>query len=333
MTVDLRPLGRTGLTVSRIGLGLAALGRPAYINLGHGSDLGADRSVEILERRAHEVLDAAYAAGVRYFDVARSYGLAEAFLSSWLDRLEADPTTITIGSKWGYTYVGDWRVDAEVHEVKDHSVDNLRRQFAESRELLGDWLSLYQIHSVTPESGVLNDQAVLEELMRVRELGVVVGLTTSGPRQGDAVMAALGAEVHGANPFMSVQATWNLLEQSAGEALATAHRSGWGVIIKEAVANGRLTPRGSDLNSAEQHGLLGRLAQRHGVDIDALAVAAATAQPWVDVVLSGAAKVEHLHSNLRALNVSLHEADLAELMKLREAPNDYWDRRAGLQWD
>ena len=75
-------LGSTGLVVSRLGLGLAALGRPAYINLGRSRDLGRDRSVADLERRCHEMLDAAYAAGVRYFDAARSYGMAENFLGT-----------------------------------------------------------------------------------------------------------------------------------------------------------------------------------------------------------------------------------------------------------
>jgi aryl-alcohol dehydrogenase-like predicted oxidoreductase len=67
-----RRLGRTGLQTTRLGLGLAALGRPAYINLGHAEDLPADRGVDALERRAHLVLDAAYEAGIRYFDAARS---------------------------------------------------------------------------------------------------------------------------------------------------------------------------------------------------------------------------------------------------------------------
>ena len=67
-----------------IGLGLAALGRPGYINLGHGDDLGADRSPEAMERGAHAVLDAALSLGVRYLDAARSYGRAEDFLGSWL---------------------------------------------------------------------------------------------------------------------------------------------------------------------------------------------------------------------------------------------------------
>src|SRR5262249_61078597 len=79
-----RELGRTGLKVSRIGLGLAAVGRPAYITLGRSTDLGADRTVTAMRTRSHALLDAADAAGVRYVDVARSYGRAEQFLVEWL---------------------------------------------------------------------------------------------------------------------------------------------------------------------------------------------------------------------------------------------------------
>ena len=76
-----RALGQTGLVVSRVGLGLAALGRPGYINLGHAADLRGDYDVAAMEGRAHALLDAAWQAGVRYFDAARSYGRGEAFLA------------------------------------------------------------------------------------------------------------------------------------------------------------------------------------------------------------------------------------------------------------
>src|SRR2546430_9701953 len=76
-----------------MGLGLAALGRPGYLNLGHGDDLGDDRSVDALERRTHEILDFAHENGVRYFDAARSYGLAERFLGSWLSARGLSPAT------------------------------------------------------------------------------------------------------------------------------------------------------------------------------------------------------------------------------------------------
>src|SRR4029079_4138502 len=83
----------------RLGLGLAALGRPGYLNIGHGADLGADRSVGALRARTHVVLDAAYAAGVRDFDAARSYGRAEEFLGEWLRSRR--PAGVTVSSKWG----------------------------------------------------------------------------------------------------------------------------------------------------------------------------------------------------------------------------------------
>ena len=172
-----RELGRTRLTVSRIGLGLAAVGRPAYITLGRAADLGADRSVEAMRTRSHALLDAAYAAGVRYVDVARSYGRAEEFLGAWLSSRSLVPGAVTVGSKWGYRYTGEWRLDAKVQEVKDLTVDNLRRQFAESRGLLGDHLRLYQVYSATLESGILEDVAVLTELQRIKETGLAIGLT------------------------------------------------------------------------------------------------------------------------------------------------------------
>jgi aryl-alcohol dehydrogenase-like predicted oxidoreductase len=195
--MPVRRLGSTGLEVTPLGLGLAALGRPAYIDLGRAADLGADRGVEALERRCHHVLDAASAAGVRYLDAARSYGRAEEFLASWLRDRRPAPEALTVGSKWGYLYVGGWRMDAEVHEVKDHSLANLRRQLAESRALLGPHLDLYQIHSATLESGVLEDRAVLAELAGLRAEGLAVGLSVSGPRQAEAVRRALDVEVDG----------------------------------------------------------------------------------------------------------------------------------------
>ena len=221
-----RPLGATGLRVTPVGLGLAALGRPAYIDLGRDADLGPARDVEALERRCHQVLDAAFAAGVRYLDAARSYGRAEEFLASWLRSRDLDPSEVTVGSKWGYTYVGDWRMDADTHEVKDHSLPALTRQAAETRALLGDHLDLYQIHSATLDSGVLEDRPVLDELTRLRDQGVAIGLSASGPAQAATIRRALELTTAGKAPFACVQATWNLLEPSAGPALAEAGQGG-----------------------------------------------------------------------------------------------------------
>src|SRR5262245_23528186 len=254
-----------------------------------------------MERRCHQMLDAAYAAGVRYVDAARSYGLAEAFLGSWLHTRRPLRDVPTIGSKWGYTYVGSWRLDASVHEVKDLSVEMLRRQIVESRTLLGEGLRLYQIHSATLESGVLDDERVLDELGRLQAEGLAIGLTVTGPRQSDVIRRALDVNTRRrANLFQVVQATWNLLEPSAGPALAEAQAVGLGVIVKEAVANGRLTDR----NTGEEALLVKQYAETHRASPDAVAIAAALSHSWVDVVLSGAVTVDQLAANLRAAELA-----------------------------
>jgi aryl-alcohol dehydrogenase-like predicted oxidoreductase len=315
-----RELGRTGLAVSRFGLGLAAVGRPAYITLGRAADLGADRSVEAMRTRSHALLDAAYAAGVRYVDAARSYGRAEEFLGAWLSARGLTPGAVTVGSKWGYRYTGDWRLDAKVQEVKDLSVDNLRRQFAESRARLGDHLRVYQIHSATLESGVLDDDAVLTELRRIKATGIAIGLTVTGPRQSETIERALDLGL-----FDTVEATWNLLERSATEALERAHAAGVGVIVKEALANGRLTAAG------EQEALLD-VARERNLAPDVLALAAVLDQPWADVVLSGAVTCEQLRSNLAALDTLVDNPLRAGLRHLAEAPEQYWSERSRLPW-
>jgi aryl-alcohol dehydrogenase-like predicted oxidoreductase len=276
--------------------------------------------VPALERRAHAVLDAAFAGGIRYFDAARSYGRAEEFLSSWLEERAITPGDVTVASKWGYTYTAGWRVDAEQHEVKDLSVENLTRQFAESRAILGEHLQLYQIHSATLESGVLDDPALLEELARLRDTGLRIGFTVTGSRQRETIKRAL--EVGG---FDAVQATWNLYERSAAGALSDADAAGLTVVVKEALANGRLAARGGDPT-------LLAVAEKRSVSPDALALAAGLAQPWAHVVLSGASTVPQLESNLTA-TATVYDAalddELAPIVEEREA---YWEARAALSW-
>ncbi|GAA1666748.1 aldo/keto reductase [Streptomyces yatensis] len=316
-----------GAGAARIGLGLAAVGRPAYINLGRDRDLPAERPVEVMRQRSHELLDAAYAAGVRYLDAARSYGRAEEFLADWLrDRPDA-ARNVVVGSKWGYTYVADWRTDAETHEVKDHGVQTFERQRGLTDALLGDRLDLYQIHSVTPDSPALTDRELQTRLAELAAEGVTVGVSTSGPRQAEAIRAALAVEVDGRPLFRTVQSTYNLLEPSAGAALAEAQAAGRAVIVKEAVANGRLTEAAERLPAA-----LRRVAEETGATPDAVALAAVLHRPWVGVVLSGAATTAQLRSNLAAADLRLDERQLTELERPAETPETYWHHRSGLPW-
>ena len=294
-------LGPGGPVVSRIGLGLAALGRPAYITAGRADDL-PDRSVAGLRARTFAMLDAAYAAGIRYADAARSYGRAEEFLGGWLaERRHPD---LIAGSKWGYRYTGGWRVDAEQQEVKEHSLAMFTAQLTETRALLGDRLALYQVHSLTVDSPLFADPPLLAALARLRAEGVIIGMSASGPHQAGAIRRALDLTVDGQQLFAEAEVTWNLLEPSAGPALQAAHDAGLGVIVKEALANGRLTPRNDEPAFADRRRLLEDEAARRCTSIDALALAVA----WDDEAAQ-------------------------RLGGLVEPPEAYWNTRGGLAWN
>ncbi|MEM7028083.1 MAG: aldo/keto reductase [Chloroflexota bacterium] len=329
--MELQKLGSTNLDVTRLGLGLAALGRPGYITLGHADDLNHTYDPAEMERHAHAILDMAYAQGVRYFDAARSYGRAEAYLASWLQRRNIPSEAVTIGSKWGYTYTADWQIQAQDHEVKEHSLPRLQHQWQESQAYLSDTLKLYQIHSATLESGVLDNMDVLNELARLKqEENVAIGLSVSGAKQPEIIKRAINVVIQGERLFDTVQATWNLLEPSAGKALSEASDAGMGIIIKEVLANGRLTERNPN---PTQKTLLRELTHSTGASIDQIAIAAALAQPWVSIVLSGAAQIAHLQSNLSSTNLIWDEAHTHQIAQLVEPAETYWQTRSDLAWN
>ena len=98
--------------------------------------------------------------------------------------------------------------------------------------------------------------------------------------------------------------------------------------VKEATANGRLGPRGT----GSHRRVVDAVAERHGIGPDAVALAAVFAQPWADVVLSGAVNEAQLRSNLEALHVEPSDADLAELVALGEPPTCTGSGAPRLPW-
>lgn len=328
--------GISEMTKPSIGIGLAALGRPGYINLGHAEDLNSNYGVSAMKLNAHAVLDAAWESGIRYFDAARSYGRAEEFLSEWLRSRRVDPDEVTVGSKWGYTYTAAWRVttpEGVAHEVKRHELKVLQSQYRTSFKFLNEYLDLYQIHSATLDSGVLDNAEVLECLNGLRKAGTRVGLSVSGANQSETVEKAMSIRFDGDLLFSSVQATWNLLETSAGPALQAAHDAGMKVIVKESLANGRLTAKNQASEFQSRRELLSGVASELDTTMDALAIAAVLSQPWVSTVLMGAATVEHLQSNLRAREIEWSEELAVRLNEVSETPNSYWVTRSGLAWN
>jgi len=330
---------------ARLGLGLAALGRPGYVTLNHASDLGGRYDPPVMEAHAHEVLDAAFDAGLRYIDAARSYGRAEDVLASWLRERAIEPGDIMVASKWGYTYTAGWSTTATQHEVKDHSLAAFKRQLAESLERLGRHLSLYQIHSVTAESKTLEDDALIDAIGRLRERGIRAGLSVSGAGQDVAIRRSLEVRRDGEMVFDSVQATWNLLERGAESALQNAHDAGMKVVVKEALANGRLT--GVRRGKGEEGGgkreeseifsasvaQIRQVAESRGTTIEMVALGAALARPWADIVLTGAATIQQIQSNVAALEFG-YDAELDEqLRSVSIGSAEYWRARSSFRWN
>jgi aryl-alcohol dehydrogenase-like predicted oxidoreductase len=320
---------------ARLGLGLAALGRPGYVTLNHASDLGGSYDPSAMESHAHAVLDAAFDGGIRYIDAARSYGRAEDFVASWLRKCAMVPGGITVASKWGYTYTAAWSTSAGQHEVKDHSLAAFERQLSESVERLGGYLSLYQIHSVTAESKTLDDDALIDAIARMREGGISAGLSVSGAGQDAAIRRAIEVRRDGERVFDSVQATWNLLERGAESALADAHDAGMSVVVKETLANGRLTHenRSDDDVFSPRTARIRELAESRGTTVEMLALSAALARPWADVVLTGAATVGQIQSSIDAIELP-YDAEIEEQLRLLAiAPEDYWRTRSSFSWN
>ena len=335
MRSDLSSAGRP-----KLGLGLAALGRPGYINLGHGADMPDDRSEEAMRSNAHRVCDVAAALGIWYYDCARSYGLSEQFVSSWLATRDSE-AALTVASKWGYEYTANWRVqvgDGEAHEVKEHSAAQFAKQHRETRALLPE-LNLYQIHSATEASGVLTNAEVLDALVALRDgradgadgRRCAVGLSVSHP-QVPTIERAIALERDGAPVFGAVQATFNLMDQSAGDALRAAHEAGMFVVIKEALANGRLTARAAPSPGLE---VLRAEAAALGTSMDALALAWVMSHEWVDMCLSGASTEEQLRSNAEAIKLTPLEEGLHRRLgeALAQEVESYWADRRALQWN
>jgi aryl-alcohol dehydrogenase-like predicted oxidoreductase len=322
-------------SLPKLGLGMAALGRPGYINLDRDGIFGTDsRSIDKMQKQADLVLDSLFAnsKGRPWIDCARSYGLSEKFVGEYLRKKRIKPGDVYVSSKWGYTYVADWNVKLEggaPHEVKDHSVENFLKQVKKTNDLIGEYVDLYQIHSATFESGVMDNVDIHRVLHECRnERGWSIGLSVSSPKQGELLKRAVETEVDGQKLFDSVQCTYNLLEQSAGDALLEAHKSGMDIIIKEGLANGRVL----------KNDIVVDYAKKLSCTPDALALGCILAQAFQPRVLSGSVTPDQLVSNLRASEIAnklREDTDLLEeiMSKCVMESEDYWNERSALKWN
>lgn len=315
--------------MKKLGLGTAAIGRPLYINIREVESASFDKALFI--QKGKEVLDAAYQNGVRYFDTAPGYGLAEQLLIDWVKT--QNDVTIEVATKWGYTYVADFKPDAKVHEIKEHSLDKLNEQWEVSKQLL-PYLTTLQIHSATFDTGVLENEAVLNRLAEIKnDFGVRIGLTTTGVNQVDVLQKALTIYKDDQLLFDVFQVTYNVFDQSLWQIKDKIHTVGARIIIKEALANGRVFRNAAYPHYHSLYDAMEQLAHKYQVGIDAVALqfCFSSIQPYA--VLSGASVVDHLKSNLRTSDFTLTSLELHQLHTLKADSIQYWNERKLLIWN
>jgi len=314
-----------------IGLGTATIGRPHYINIRTGNKNNGPFDLEKFTKNGITFLAEAYNQGVRHFDTAPGYGIAEQILLKWI-ALE-NPKDITVSTKWGYTYVADFDLKATQHEVKEHSITKLNEQWEQSILLLPH-LKIYQIHSATLASGVLENTEVLNKLFELKKkYKIELGLSVSGDNQNEIIKKALQVAINGESLFDSFQITFNVFDQSFLEINKALKEFGKRVIIKEALANGRIFPNSKYPQYQKTYSLLQSLAKKYAVGVDAIALRFCLDLIAPYSVLSGSSEGKHLEANLKASKIKLTSDELILLKSLAVDPAFYWDERKKLAWN
>jgi len=313
----------------QLGLGTAALGRPQYINLRQESTSEFD--LETFKSNSFSVLDKAYQLGIRYFDTAPGYGIAEKIVLDWLKTKNDE--TIKIATKWGYTYVANFDAKAKVHELKEHSLAKLNEQWDVSKDLASH-LQIYQIHSATLETKVLENKFVLERLAFLKEEHKLqMGITTTGTNQVGVIKRALDVSIDGIQLFDAFQVTFNILDQSLMSIANELKKQGKKLIVKEALANGRIFRSDKFTHYYKLFDVLESMALKYGVGVDAIALNYCGINIPESMVLSGASNHVHLEGNIKAKTFALSEDELQQLNAFRISEANYWDERKLLAWN
>lgn len=313
--MDHRRLGRSGLTVSVVGLGCNNLGRPGT------ATEEADGAAAVV----HAALDA----GITFFDTADSYGkepgLSERLLGQALGANRAD---VVVATKFGMPLRGANGPDFDARGSRRYIV---RAVEASLRRLGTDYIDLYQYHTPDRLTPIDETLAALDDVVRAGKVRYLGHSNLAGWQIADA--AHVAAQL-GTARFVSAQNHYSLLDRRAElEVVPAAEHFGLGVLPYFPLANGLLTgkysdgraPEGSRLTRSRQELLekadydqlraFGQLARDRGRTEVELAFSWLAAQPAVASVIAGATRPDQVAQNARAV-VELTGAELAALDEL-----------------
>jgi aryl-alcohol dehydrogenase-like predicted oxidoreductase len=317
-----RELGRTGVVVSRIGLGCGGFGgvgsAPAFFGVGES------------EAEARAIMDAAWEMGITLFDTADAYGggRSESAIGGWLRSKGSQARErIVLTTKVFHSVVGDPR-DRGLRR------ERILLQIEGSLARLGvDRVDLYMIHEPDRETPLEETLGALDSLVRDGRIGAFGACNIEGRQLEQALGISAGRSLA---RFGWVQNSFSLLDRAAeANLLPVCAREAVGFTPFSPLAGGWLTgkyapssapPPGSRMtlrpepyrrfeNDRTFRALdrFGEAARHRGVDPATLAIAWLLGHPQVDAVIAGPRRPEHLESARRALDLALSQAERAEI--------------------
>jgi aryl-alcohol dehydrogenase-like predicted oxidoreductase len=214
-----RELGRSGFTVSPIGLGTTKLGRNTDVKYPASFALPTDDQIATL-------LESAGKLGINLIDTAPAYGDSERRLGGFI---ETHRDKIVLCTKCGEQYVNG-------HSIYDFSAPAIVTSVEESlRRLRTDYIDVLLLHSDGRDVELLTQTDALEALARLKQSGKTRAAGISAKTESGILEAARTLDV--------VMAPFNQRESTLAAALATAHDSGMGVLAIKGLFSGHLTAR------------------------------------------------------------------------------------------
>lgn len=296
--MEQRTLGKTGLQVSRLGVGLAEIGGLTFEEV----------------QKAGEVLNTALDQGITFLDTAACYGNSEELIGRTVAHRRDD---FVLASKCGHVaggYEGEAWTAQTVRDSIDRSLVRMKT----------DVIDLMQLHSCGVD--VLEKGEVIEALQKAQQAGKVRFIGYSGDNESAAWAVDSGL-------FATLQTSFNLVDQHARTKLfAKVKEQGMGLINKRPIANGTWGAQASPSDYAAEYFRRAGIMQQAGDLPEApenriwLALGFTLAHDAIDTAIVGTRNPAHMQSNIDWLNSlpPLSAQTVDELYRRFDAQDDGW---------
>ena len=312
-------LGKTGLTVSRLCLGMMTYGSSKW------------RPWILDEEQSRPFVRRALELGINFFDTADMYGrgMSEEVLGRALKDFAPKREDLVVATKVFFPMSEDPNDRGLSRKHILHSIDSSLRR------LKMDYVDLYQIHRWDYETPI---EETLEALDLVARSGKALYLGASSMYAWQFAQSLYKADQNGWRRFVSMQNHYNLIyREEEREMIPFCRAEGIGLLPWSPLARGflagnrnkkdwgetiraktddyaqKLYYQDSDFEIADR---VGELANRRGVSRMQIALAWILHQPGITAPIIGASKIEHLDEAAGALDIALDSEEINFLQEL-----------------